>query len=152
PTEGERMLHAMIMAGGGGTPLLPRRRRRRPQQFLAVRGDRTLLPQALDRIQASGLPPGRGWGGTGEAYREETRQQLPALPGDHVVGEPCGRNTAPCIGLAAALIARQDPDAVMLVTPADHVIEPVREFQRAVHVAEQVIQESPGAIVTFGIK
>jgi mannose-1-phosphate guanylyltransferase len=146
------MLHAMIMAGGGGTRFWPRSRRRRPKQFLAMSGDRTLLQQALDRIESSGLPPERCWVVTGEAYREETRRQLPALPGDHVVGEPCGRNTAPCIGLAAALIARQDPDAVMVVTPADHVIEPVREFQRAVHVAEQVIQESPGAIVTFGIK
>jgi mannose-1-phosphate guanylyltransferase len=73
------------------------------------------------------------------------------VPADHIVGEPCGRDTAPCIGLAAALVARADPEAVMLVTPADHVIEPAREFARAVHVAEAMAVENPGALVTFGI-
>jgi mannose-1-phosphate guanylyltransferase len=76
---------------------------------------------------------------------------LPGLPGDHVVGEPCGRDTAACVGLGAALVARHDPDATLLVTPADHVIEPAREFGRAVHVAAQMIEEHPRAIVTFGI-
>ena len=73
------------------------------------------------------------------------------LSANHIVGEPCGRDTAPCIGLGAALIHRQDADAVMLVTPADHVIEPEREFGRAVHVADQMAQENPESIITFGI-
>jgi mannose-1-phosphate guanylyltransferase len=70
---------------------------------------------------------------------------------DHIVGEPCGRDTAACIGLGAALIARGDPEAVMAVTPADHVIEPIQEFRRAVHVAAQMAEEHPAALVTFGI-
>jgi mannose-1-phosphate guanylyltransferase len=69
----------------------------------------------------------------------------------HIVGEPVGRNTAACVGLGAALIARQDPDAVMIVTPADHFIEPAREFGRAVQVAAQAVEESPSSLVTFGI-
>jgi mannose-1-phosphate guanylyltransferase len=145
------MLHAMIMAGGGGTRFWPRSRQQRPKQFLAIGSDRTLLQQALDRIESPSLPAERCWVITGEAYLDETRHQLPGLPEHHVVGEPCGRDTAPCIGLAAALIAREDSDAVMLVTPADHVIEPVREFQRAVHVAAQMAEEHPTSIITFGI-
>lgn len=144
------MLHALIMAGGGGTRFWPRSRQQRPKQFLALVGDRTLLQQALDRIEGP-VPPERSWVITGEAYREETSRQLPGLPADRVIGEPVGRDTAACIGLGAALMARHDPDAVMLVTPADHVIEPVQEFRRAVHVAEQMLGEHPGALVTFGI-
>src|SRR5262245_27136130 len=128
------MLHAMIMAGGGGTRFWPRSRARRPKEFLSVGGERTLLQQALDRIEATALPPSRCWVVTGASYIEETKRQLPGLPADHIVGEPCGRDTAPCIGLGAALVAREDPDAVLLVTPADHVIEPVQEFRRAAHV------------------
>ena len=145
------MLHAMIMAGGGGTRFWPRSRQRLPKQFLNVTGDRSLLQQALDRLEALALPPERSWVLTAEAYRGQTAEQLPSLPQGHIVGEPCGRDTAPCIGLGAALIAREDPDAVMLVTPADHVIEPAQEFRRAVNVAALVAEEHPGALITFGI-
>ena len=143
------MLHAVIMAGGGGTRFWPRSRRRRPKQFLTLSGNRSLLQQAYDRVEA--LTAGRTWIITGESYREQTREQLPELPPGQVIGEPCGRNTAPCIGLGAALIARQDADAVMMVMPADHVIEPEREFVRAARVAEQTAQEHPNALITFGI-
>jgi mannose-1-phosphate guanylyltransferase len=91
------------------------------------------------------------WVITSAAHCEETARQLPDLAADHIVGEPCGRDTAACIGLGAALIAAQDPSAVMVVTPADHVIEPVQEFRRAVHVAAQMAEEHPRALVTFGI-
>jgi mannose-1-phosphate guanylyltransferase len=141
----------MIMAGGGGTRFWPRSRKVRPKQFLSVVGDRTLLQQALDRVEACVIPPDRTWIITGKDYIDETKRQLADLPADHIVGEPCGRDTAPCIGLGAALIARNDPDAVMLVTPADHIIEPLQEFRRAVHVAEQMAKEHPNAILTFGI-
>src|SRR5262249_49949194 len=144
------MLHAVIMAGGGGTRFWPRSRQQRPKQFLALAGERTLLQQAADRIEAQ-VPPERPWVITAGQYREETGAQLPALPAEHIIGEPCGRDTAACIGLGAALIAREDPGAVMLVTPADHVIEPVQEFRRGVHVAEQMAEEHAGALITFGI-
>lgn len=143
------MLHAMIMAGGGGTRFWPRSRQRRPKQFLTLAGDRSLLQQAHDRLE--GLAPSRTWVITSEAHVAETANQLPELPADHIVGEPCGRDTAPCIGLGAALIACADPDAVMMVTPADHVIEPMREFTRAAQVAEQMADEHPRSLITFGI-
>jgi mannose-1-phosphate guanylyltransferase len=144
------MLHAMIMAGGGGTRFWPRSRVRRPKQFLALAGDRTLLQQAVDRIEAQ-VPPERTWIITSALHSAEASRQLPGLPADRVIGEPCGRDTAACIGLGAALIARQDPQAVMMVMPADHVIEPTQEFRRAAQVAEQMAEEHPAALITFGI-
>jgi len=145
------MLHAMIMAGGGGTRFWPRSRAKRPKQFLRFAGDRTLLQGTIDRIEAQ-VPRERTWIITGGAHREEASRQLPDLPASQVVGEPFGRDTAACIGLGAALIAKNDPDAVMIVMPADHVIEPVREFGRAAHAAEQLALEFPRALITFGIE
>jgi mannose-1-phosphate guanylyltransferase len=144
------MLHALIMAGGGGTRFWPRSRQKRPKQFLTLSGDRSLLQQAYDRIEAQ-APPEATWVITAAMHEAETAAQLPALAADHIIGEPCGRDTAACIALGAALIARRDPQAVMVVTPADHVIEPVQEFRRAVHVAQQMALEHPNALVTFGI-
>jgi mannose-1-phosphate guanylyltransferase len=144
------MLHALIMAGGGGTRFWPRSRARRPKQFLTLTGDRTLLQGTLDRIEAQ-APPERTWLITSAAHTDEARRQLPDLPADRIVGEPVGRDTAACIGLGAALIARQDPAAVMMVMSADHVIEPVQEFRRTVHAAEQLAEEFPAALITFGI-
>src|SRR5207244_7010835 len=123
----------------------------KPKQFLKLVGDRSLLQQAVDRLEAI-VPPERTWVITAAQHRGEVAEHLPDLPADRIIGEPCGRDTAACIGLGAALIARDDPDAVMLVMPADHVIEPAQEFRRAALVAEQLVNENPDALVTFGIK
>src|SRR5438270_10894978 len=131
------MLHALIMVGGGGTRFWPRSRQKRPKQFLTLTGDRSLLQMALDRVEAQ-VPAERSWVITGDNYKEEVAKQLPTLSDDRIVGEPCGRDTAACIGLGAALIARQEADATIVVMPADHVIEPVQEFRRAAHAAEQL--------------
>ncbi len=144
------MLHALIMAGGGGTRFWPRSRMKRPKQFLKLAGERTLLQQAVDRIEAQ-VAPERTWVITSAQHSDEAAKQLPQLPRECVIGEPCGRDTAACIGLGAALMSRHDPEAVMMVMPADHVIEPVQEFRRAVHVAQQLTEEHPGSLVTFGI-
>jgi len=145
------MLHALIMAGGGGTRFWPRSRREKPKQFLKLVGSGTLLQQAMERIEAIVTPP-RTWIITGASYCAETARQMPSLAAEHIVGEPCGRDTAACIGLGAALVARDDPDARMLVMPADQVIEPAQEFHRAVRVAEQMALEHPQALITFGIR
>jgi mannose-1-phosphate guanylyltransferase len=144
------MLHALIMAGGGGTRFWPRSRQKRPKQFLTLTGDRSLLQMALDRVEAQ-VPAERSWVITGDNYKEEVARQLPTVSDDRIVGEPCGRDTAACIGLGAALIARQEPDATIVVMPADHVIEPVQEFRRAAHAAEQLAAEHPEALLTIGI-
>jgi mannose-1-phosphate guanylyltransferase len=145
------MLHAFIMAGGGGTRFWPRSRQSKPKQFLKLAGDATLLQQAFERVEALATPA-RTWIITGASYTAETARQLPSLAAERIVGEPCGRDTAACVGLAAALCVRGDPDAIMVVTPADQVVEPAQEFRRAVHVAEQMVRDHPQALVTFGIK
>ncbi len=144
------MLHALIMAGGGGTRFWPRSRQKKPKQFLKLVGERSLLQQAVERFEAA-VPPERTWVITSAQHKAEVALHLPDLPQERIIGEPCGRDTAACIGLGAALIHQDDPDAVMMVTPADHVIEPVQEFRRAAHVAEQMVAENPQCLVTFGI-
>src|ERR671919_666475 len=101
------MLHAMIMAGGGGTRFWPRSRQKRPKQFLALGGERTLIQQAFDRIEAQ-VPAERTWVITAAMHAREVAEQIPQLPGARIIGEPCGRDTAACVGLGAALIARQE--------------------------------------------
>ena len=145
------MLHAMIMAGGGGTRFWPRSRAARPKQFLTFSGERTLLQETFDRTEAQ-IPAARTWVLTGVAHAGEAREQLPTIPAAQVVGEPFGRDTAACIALGAALIHAADPDATMAVMPADHVIEPVAEFQRALHAAEQFADDFPDALLTFGVR
>jgi len=144
------MLHAMIMAGGGGTRFWPRSRNSRPKQFLTFSGTRSLLQGTLDRLAAV-VPTERQWVITGEAYIGETAGQLPELPANHIVGEPYRRDTAPCVALGAALISRDDPDATIVVVPADHLIEPEREFHRAIHASEQFAAEHPDCLFTYGI-
>ena len=144
------MLHALIMAGGGGTRFWPRSRQKKPKQFLQLVGDRSLIQQAADRIEAV-VPPERTWIITSAQHTALMAEHLPGVPSERIVGEPCGRDTAACIGLGAALIALDDPDAVMVVMPADHVIEPAQEFRRAVQVAERMVEENPRALVTIGV-
>ena len=145
------MIHAMIMAGGGGTRFWPRSRKSLPKQFLSVTEGPTLLQAAYERLE--GLAgSGKVWIVTGEAYRQSTLDQLSGSVIDRIVGEPIGRDTAPCVALGAALVAAEDPNGVMVVTPADHVIEPVREFVRAVRAAALLATQHPKALITFGIR
>ena len=144
------MLHLVIMAGGSGTRLWPESRRTRPKQFLKLAGDRTLLQQAADRC--------RPWIAddcmhvvTNAVHAATTREQLPQVPERNILLEPCGRNTAPCIGLAALHVHRLDPDAVLLVTPADHLICPEAEFRKTVERALSVGEKYPRASVLMGI-
>ncbi|MFO0811656.1 MAG: mannose-1-phosphate guanylyltransferase [Gemmatales bacterium] len=143
-------IHAIIMAGGGGTRFWPRSKAVRPKQFLALTGQRTLLQIAYDRIEVVAKPADR-WVITGASMAPLVKEQLPGLQVDRLVPEPMGRDTAACIGVAAALVAQVDPEAVMVVTPADHVIEPLPLFQRAVQAAAELAREHPQALVTFGI-
>src|SRR5262249_51995311 len=128
------MLHLVIMAGGSGTRFWPESRRAKPKQFLCIAGERTLLQQAVDRCRPW-VPFANMQAATNAAQAAERARQLPPLAKEHILLEPCGRNTAPCIGLAAWQVARTDPEAVLLVTPADHVIRPEREFRATVERA-----------------
>jgi mannose-1-phosphate guanylyltransferase len=138
------------MAGGSGTRFWPASRSNRPKQFLPLFGDETLL-QAAGRRVADWIAPERTWVVTNHAYAAETSRELPSIPASNIVREPCGRNTAPCIGLAAMLIADRDPNGVMLVMPADHRIERADLFREAVDRAVAIVEREP-ALVLFGVK
>ncbi len=144
------MLHAVIMAGGSGTRFWPKSRRDRPKQLLRLYGDRSMLQQTVDRI-APIVPHDRVFVITGADQAGAVRDQLPEIPAVNVVAEPCPRDTAACVGLAARRIHRLDPHATMIVMPADHMIKPADRFLRTVLAAAEVIEADPQSFVTFGI-
>ena len=145
------MLHAVIMAGGSGTRFWPQSRRNLPKQFLRMSGNETLIQQAALRCQPA-ISQDRTWIVTGAAHAVETARQLPNVPAEQILVEPCGRNTAPCIGLAAIQLLAKDPDAIMLAMPADQVITPTARFQDAIAEAVRVIEYDPKAMVLIGIE
>lgn len=144
------MLHAVVMAGGSGTRFWPQSRRTLPKQLLQLTGERTMVQETVSRTSPL-IPLERIWVVTNRTQAEETRRQLPAVPAGNVLIEPCGRNTAPCIGLAAVQLLAADPEAVMLVMPSDHVIRPPEVFQQAVARAAAIIERDPQALVLFGV-
>lgn len=145
------MLHAVIMAGGAGTRFWPASRARWPKQLLNLTGSRSMIQSTVDRLTGL-VPPERILIVTNQQLVEPIAEQLPELPRTSILGEPCKRDTAPCIGLAAGIIAQRDPQATMVVLPADHVIEPVRNFQRTLAYAAELVNDQPSRIVTFGIR
>src|SRR5438067_1082523 len=145
------MLHAVVMAGGSGTRFWPKSRRHRPKQLLRLYGNATMLEQTVERI-APLVPVERIAIITGADQAEAVRAQLPDLPASNVVAEPCPRDTAACVGLAAEIVARSDPEGTMIVMPADHVIEPGELFRKTARAAVAVIDADPTAFVTFGIR
>ena len=147
------MLHAIIMAGGSGTRFWPASRKAMPKQLLSLVGDQTMIAQTSARL-GQVVPAERRMVVTNTRLVEAVRSQLNDLPEDAIVGEPCKRDTAPCIGLAALMVSslRNDPEATLLVCPADHVITQDNKFQAAVEQAAALVEAEPERIVTFGIK
>jgi mannose-1-phosphate guanylyltransferase len=145
------MLHAVVMAGGSGTRFWPKSRRNRPKQLLRLHGDATMLQQTVSRI-APLVPPARTYIITGSDQAEASARQLPELPAGNVVAEPCPRDTAACVGLAALIVAKADPEGTMIVMPADHVIRPEQTFLNTVMAAVEVIDADPTLFVTFGVR
>lgn len=144
------MLHAVIMAGGAGTRFWPRSTEAQPKQFLNIFGDRTMLQDTVDRIEKL-IPADRVWVITNQRYVDLVQEQLPDVPANNIVGEPIGRNTAPCVALAAALIQDRDPDATMVVLPADHLVGEAETFIEILKTAASKAADGD-ALVTIGIK
>ena len=138
------------MAGGSGTRFWPQSRRTMPKQLLKLVGDETMI-QATAARTSSWLGADRIWVVTNQTQADETARQLSDIPRDQILIEPCGRNTAPCIGLAAIHLLHTDSDAVMLVMPADHVIRPAEKFRRAVGEAVRLVESDGTRLVLFGV-
>ena len=145
------MLHAVIMAGGAGTRFWPLSRAATPKQLLDLAGGRTMIQATVDRLRGL-VPAERTLVVTNRQLVEPIQQQLPELGSNQIIGEPCKRDTAPCIGLAANLLSNVDPDATLVVMPSDHLIQPAEKFQQAVTAAVALVNERPERIVTFGIR
>jgi len=144
------MLHIVIMAGGGGTRFWPLGRRERPKQFLPLLSEQTLLQQTAARCDGL-ISPEQLWVVTNAGYAAEVQCELPQLPRPHLLLEPCGRNTAPCLGLAALLMLREDPEAVMLAVPSDHAVATDAQFAACVQTAVATVEQNPQAVVLLGV-
>ncbi len=142
-------LYAVIMAGGVGSRFWPRSRRSNPKQFLDVFGEASLIQNTFARLQPL-VEPEHVFVVTNEAYTAKTHEHLPAVPAENILGEPVARNTAPCIALAAARLHALDPDATMVVLPADHLVANVERFHEVLQAAVEAAQT--GALVTIGIR
>lgn len=141
-------LWAVVPAGGAGTRLWPLSRAGAPKFLHDLAGDgRTLLQATYDRLQP--LVGERMLVVTGVAHQDAVRAQLSGLPTDQVVAEPTPRDSMAAIGLAAAIIERQDPGAVMGSFAADHVIADPEAFRACVREAAAVART--GVLVTIGI-
>jgi mannose-1-phosphate guanylyltransferase len=144
------MLHTVIMAGGAGTRFWPASRAAMPKQLLDLAGGRTMIQSTVARF-AGLVESDQILIVTNERLCGAVADQLPELRPSSILGEPCKRDTAPCIGLAAALVSRDDDDAIMAVSPADHVIEPEAAFQDAIRQAVDLVKQDGERIVTLGI-
>ncbi|MBR1782280.1 MAG: mannose-1-phosphate guanylyltransferase [Bacteroidales bacterium] len=142
--------HVVIMAGGIGSRLWPLSTPDVPKQFIDVLGvGRSLIQLTADRF-APVCAPDHFWVVTGERYAALVKQQLPQIPQDQILCEPEGRNTAPCIAYASWKIRKKDPDANIVVTPADALVLKTEEFADTISKALAFTQERD-AIVTVGI-
>ncbi|MGH9647439.1 MAG: mannose-1-phosphate guanylyltransferase [Bryobacteraceae bacterium] len=142
-------VYGLILAGGRGTRFWPKSRRATAKQVLRLFGDRSLIQQTVDRLRPV-LPPERIWVLTNGHLRDEIVRQLPEVPKRQILAEPAQRNTAPAIGLAAQILHGLDPESIMGVFPADHVIGKPRQYIGLVKSALKAARA--GKIVVLGIR
>ncbi len=142
--------YPVILAGGRGTRFWPRSRRTTAKQVLALEGKKTMIQQTVARLLPL-APASRFWIITNPDLRHEIRRQLPKIAARQIIAEPVARNTAPAIGLAAYILLRSDPTAVIGMFPADHVIADEKAFRKTVQRAA-AISAAGENIVVMGIK
>ena len=145
------MNHLVIMAGGVGSRFWPMSTAQHPKQFIDVLGvGKTLLQLTVERFGQL-IPPENIWVVTNRSYVDIVHEQLPDMPLGNILCEPCRRNTAPCIAYVSWRIKSQDPKANIVVTPSDHIVTNVQEFQRIIGSCMEFTADSD-AIVTLGMK
>ncbi len=142
---------ALIMAGGMGTRFWPKSRTKLPKQYLNLTGGETMIQAAARRFQSL-LPDNRIFVVTTKEQESLVNEQLQWMGKENIIYEPMGKNTAPCIGLSAIHIQARDPDAIMIVAPADHFITNTKEYQHVLENGIKIIRENPNALVTIGIE
>jgi mannose-1-phosphate guanylyltransferase len=135
------------MAGGSGTRFWPKSKQSYPKQFLRLFGNQTMIQSTVSRLEPF-ITPGRCMVVTNKDYTDIVNEQLPSL--GSIVGEPSAKNTAACVLAAAAMIHANDPDAVMVVLPADHHITDPTAFREVLAAAVETAQKNE-SLVTIGI-
>jgi mannose-1-phosphate guanylyltransferase len=141
--------YPVILAGGRGTRFWPLSRKRRAKQLLALDGKHTMIQQTVARLTPMAAPR-RFWIITNNDLRSAIARQLPKLPPKQIIAEPVGRNTAPAIGLAAFLLLREDPDAVLGLFPSDHVIAEPAQYRATLNRGIEIAAAGEN-IVVLGI-
>jgi mannose-1-phosphate guanylyltransferase len=144
------MRYALIIAGGSGTRLWPMSRGTLPKQLIPFIGGKSLLEIAYERLEGLVSPECR-YVCAGEKHAQVILDSVPGLTRDRLLGEPTGRDTVNAVGFGAAVIAKNDPDAVIAVFTADHLIKPIDEFQAIIARGFEIAEQSPQTLVTFGI-
>ena len=147
--ENKQPLYAVIMAGGVGSRFWPRSREKNPKQLLEIVGEGSMIQNTVKRLRGF-VDEKHVFVVTNKLQKHAIIKQLPNVPAENIIVEPVGRNTAPCIGLAALFIDRLDPKGIMIVLPADHIIGNEPEFIRVLTTASQVANITAG-LVTIGI-
>ena len=145
----KRKIYGVIMAGGVGSRFWPRSREKSPKQLLKIVEGETMIQSTVSRIESL-IPPEQIFVVTNKLQKNGVVKQLPNIPQENIIVEPLGRNTAPCIGLAALFAKRIDPTGVMVVLPADHIIHNVKEFHHVLKNGIEVAANS-SALITIGI-
>ncbi|MBW2561939.1 MAG: mannose-1-phosphate guanylyltransferase, partial [Deltaproteobacteria bacterium] len=143
-------MYAVIMAGGKGTRFWPLSREKMPKHLLNITGKKTIIQYTVDRITPL-VARENILIVTGASHCDEIRQHLPQLPAENILVEPVGRNTAPCIGLAAMHIRKKDPEGVMCVLPSDHLIADTEPFLASL-IAARDMAKMRDCLVTIGIR
>ena len=143
------MVNIVVMAGGKGQRFWPRSTIEMPKQFHKIVSERTMLQETFYRIYPE-ISKDRIYFVANEKLSQIIKNQLPEIDSSNLIIEPMGKNTAAAIGLSAVYISRNDPEGVMVVLTADHVVYPKEDFLKGVEVASKVADE--GYLVTFGIQ
>jgi mannose-1-phosphate guanylyltransferase len=141
--------YILIMAGGVGSRFWPRSRKNLPKQLLNIFGQQTMIQETVDRIRDL-VPPENILIITNKVQKALVEEQLSFIPKENIVAEPVGRNTAPCVGLAAQIICKKSKDAVFVTLPADHLIKNRKKFTDSLNKAIDFANKSKG-LITFGI-
>ncbi|MGL6197042.1 MAG: mannose-1-phosphate guanylyltransferase, partial [Thermoguttaceae bacterium] len=144
------MIHCVILAGGSGSRLWPESNSARPKQFMKFDGEQTMLTATVKRLERLVFPENILIA-TCESYVPLVYESWPGISPNQILVEPVQRNTAPCIGLAAIRLLRNDPDATMIVLPADQVIGDVQTFCDTLRYATNLVKEDPQRLVTIGV-
>ncbi|TWU28955.1 mannose-1-phosphate guanylyltransferase [Novipirellula artificiosorum] len=143
--------YAVVMAGGAGTRLWPLSSKDKPKHFLKLFGGRSLIELTVDKLRDH-LPNDRILILTSTKYKAIAQETLPQIPAQNFVYEPCLRDTASAIGLAATVLKTRCPRATMVVLTADQIIEPADQFNTAIADAADFLELHPDRLIAFGVK